>query len=175
MPRLNEDLSLAVIGADGGVLHSIPPSALASGGIGYVYERIVALEYEAEGYTVEQRSSLGYGDMGIDLTCDKPNERIFVQCKFGLKPFSVSKIEELLFKASKYVKSNTCAGANYFDLVIPNAQLAFPTPKKARIDSRHQNKAKFAFLRHNTLQAAITLRIREVPVPIAPPAAVTDA
>lgn len=166
IPRLNANLSVTVMGTDGCVLHEIPRSALASGGIGYVYERIVALHYEAEGYSVEERSNLGYFDKGIDLICDRLNERIFVQCKFSLKSFSVSKIEELLYKASKHIKSNLCTGSNYFDLVVPDAQIAFPMPRKDQLDARHQNKAKFAFLRHNSLQATVTLRIREVPVPI---------
>lgn len=43
--HVNPDLSITVTAPDGSVLHSIPPTALATGGIGYVYERVVALDY----------------------------------------------------------------------------------------------------------------------------------
>lgn len=165
IPHLNSDLSVTVTSPDGFVLHSIPAAALTAGGIGYLYERIVALDYLARGYEVEQRSTLGFRDRGIDLVCENGTERIFVQCKFSLKPFSVKKVEDVLFKASGYIKQNLSTRKNYFDLVVNSDQLAFPLPKRPST-GKNVNKAKFAFLRHNAMQSNLLLRIQEVELPL---------
>ena len=165
IPHLNSDLSITVKNPDGIVLHSIPAKALTAGGIGYLYERVVALDYAARGYEVEQRSSLGFRDRGIDLVCENATERIFVQCKFSLKPFSVKKVEDVLFKASGYIKQNLSTRKNYFDLVVNSDQIAFPLPKRSSTE-KNVNKAKFAFLRHNAMQSNLLLRIQEVELPL---------
>lgn len=62
VPVLNPDLSVSVYGDNGIGLHHLPASAFVGGGMGYLFERIVCLHYEARGYEVEQRASLGFRD-----------------------------------------------------------------------------------------------------------------
>ena len=127
--------------------------------MGYFFERIVCLHYSHLGFAVEERSCLGYNDRGIDLVADRAGERVFVQCKFTFAPISPKRIEEVLFAASAFVRANRCSGANYFDLVVPSLELAFP-PRRPR----RRVTAQQAFLRHNDLQNAVKLRLVEVSV-----------
>jgi hypothetical protein len=100
-----------------------------------------------------------------EAPCD---ERIFVQCKFSTRPFSVRKVEQTLHKASSFVKENLCSGSNYFDLVIPYQTYAFPEAPVRR-GRRPVNLARSAFLRYNSLQSLVKLRIREVELSIPDP------
>ena len=95
-PCVHKDLSITILDPVGNTLHTIPPAALAGGGFGYVYERLVGIHYEAQGFSVEYRSRLGYLDRGVDLVADRSDCRLFIQCKCSFVPFSPKKIEELL-------------------------------------------------------------------------------
>jgi hypothetical protein len=158
-PVLNADLSVSVYARDGARISLIPAAALAGGGMGYVFERIVCLHYEDLGYEVEERSSLGYQDRGVDLIANAHGERVFVQCKFSLRSIGPKKVEELLYVASAFVRQNLSAGANYFDLVVPSLALAFPTKQGSK-----RSAAQHAFVRHNGLQSKVKLRLVEVPI-----------
>ncbi|AVS85859.1 hypothetical protein C8239_14785 [Paracidovorax avenae] len=159
-PSINADLSISVFAADGSQICLIPSRALVRGGIGYVFERFACLDYERRGYVVEQRSSLGYLDRGIDLVADAPGERIFVQCKFTLQSFGPKKIEQLLYAASSFIKHNLIDGTNYFDLVVPALEIAFPRNRR----NGGRNAAYEAFLARNRLQRSVVLRVVEVPI-----------
>lgn len=127
--------------------------------MGYFFERIVCLHYEKLAYEVEERSCLGYQDRGVDLVASKHGERVFVQCKFTLQSLGPKKVEELLYAASSFVRENLSGGVNYFDLVVPSLELAFPTKRSKRSPS-----ARHAFVRHNGLQNKVKLRLVEVPI-----------
>jgi hypothetical protein len=161
VPRINTDLSVSVLNDAGAEIHRLPPTALTRGGIGYVYERLVCIHYITNGYTVSHRASLGFLDQGIDLIAERPGERIFVQCKFTLKSMGPKRVEQLLYAASKFIKSNLSTESNYFDLVIPSKEIAFP-PHKIR-NMRASSPLK-AFQQYNKTQNLIKLRINEVPI-----------
>lgn len=160
-PVLNPDLSVSVYGGDGQRLHHLPASAFVGGGMGYLFERIVCLHYEARGYAVEQRASLGFRDQGVDLIANAPGERIFVQCKFTTRSIGPQQVERLLYVASKLIRDHRCSGINFFDLAVPCAALAFPVKSHGG-----RSAALEAFMRHNKLQRQIRLRLVEVPLPM---------
>jgi hypothetical protein len=145
--------------SDGAVSCVIPAAAFVGGGMGYFFERIACLHYESLGYEVQERSSLGFLDRGVDLIADSPGERVFVQCKFTLQSMGPKKVEELLYAASAFVSRNLCDGANYFDLVVPSLALAFPVRR-----GKNTSSARHAFVRHNRLQHTVKLRLVEVPI-----------
>lgn len=164
VPRLNPDLSTTVTAEDGRVVHTIPPAALTQGGIGILYERLVGLHYEKNGYNVEYRSRLGYLDAGVDLIARNENECRFIQCKFRLQSMSRSTVESLLFAASRFVKNNLTPYENHFDLVVPFEAKAFPNRWNTKKTSLIPNPARKAFLRYNTTQQKIRLHIVEIPL-----------
>lgn len=159
IPRINEDMSVTVVGSTGQAIHHLPAAALVGGGFGYVYERLVGLWYEAQGYRVEYRSHLGYLDGGVDLVADDPDNRHFVQCKLTFKPISPAKVEQLLHKASLLVSQNLLAKSCHFDLVVPSIAMAFPERAGGAANRAHQ-----AFLHHNRVQRSVKLAVVEVPV-----------
>lgn len=163
VPRINTDLSISVLDGTGSLVHLIPAEALASGGVGYLYERLVGLDYERRGYNVEYRSHLGYRDAGVDLIAVDSEEKRFVQCKFTLHSMGRGKIEELLYKASKFVKANLGHQKNHFDLVVPDEAAAFPHPGHRNLA---KNIAKRVYLRYNETQNDIQLHIVEIPMPL---------
>lgn len=166
-PRVNADLSVDVLGTDGQVIHAISPAALTGGGIGFVYERIVGLHYEALGYVVDYRSRLGYRDAGVDLVARRDAETRFVQCKCTLHRISPAAVEQLLYAASEFVLKNLAPGENRFDLVVPFVERTFPAPPPGARTLR--NKAKDVFLRYNRTQHQVVLDVVEVPFPMPMP------
>ena len=175
IPRIDKDLSITVVDSYGNTLHTISPAALAGGGFGYVYERLVGLQYESQGFCVEYRSRLGYHDRGVDLIADRSDCRIFVQCKCSFVPFSPGKIETLLAKASSFVKANLTEHSNQFVLVVPSLELAFPKRKSKGGKSPAPNRAHHAFLKYNSLQSDVRLEVVEVPVSVPGLTHVADA
>ena len=165
-PCVHKDLSITILDPVGNTLHTIPPAALAGGGFGYVYERLVGIHYESQGFSVEYRSRLGYLDRGVDLVADRSDCRLFIQCKCSFVPFSPKKIEELLAKASLYVRENLVARRNSFLLVVPSIELAFPTPRPKRGKSFTPNRARHAFLRYNAMQPDVRLELVEVSISV---------
>lgn len=163
IPRINNDLSVSVLNEFGTEIHRLPPAALAKGGIGYVYERMVCVHYRKNGYEVSHRASLGFLDQGVDLVAERPGEKIFVQCKFTLSSMSPKKVETLLYAASRFIKANLSTERNFFDLVVPNKEMAFPSPKNS---SKRASSSLRAFQRYNQTQNLIKLRINEVPIDI---------
>lgn len=163
VPVVNADLSVDVLGPGGDRLHSIAPAALVGGGVGYLYERLVGLDYERQGYSVEYRSRLGYRDAGVDLIAKRANEIRFIQCKCVLHAISPMHVERILFAASEFVRSNLGPLENHFDLVVPFEGRAFPT--RSSRGRRAENKARAAFLRYNGTQRRVRLHIREFPLP----------
>lgn len=157
VPQLNSDMSVTVTANDGSIIHVIPSSALARGGIGYLYERIVGLHYERIGYSVEYRCHLGFMDRGVDLVAKNETECHFIQCKFTLKSMSRAKVESLLFAASAFVQKNLEPISNHFDLVVPSKETAFPERRQT---------AQRAFFRYNTTQRQVRLNIVEVPIEV---------
>jgi Holliday junction resolvase-like predicted endonuclease len=129
--------------------------------MGYLFERIVCLHYEAHGYLVKQRAGLGFRDQGVDLIANAPGERIFVQCKFTMRSIGPQQVERLLWAASKFIRDHRCSGENFFDLVVPCTALAFPVKRPAG-----RSAALHAFMRHNELQRQVALRLVEVPLPL---------
>lgn len=166
VPRLNSDLSVTVTNMDMQVVHIIPPYALTRGGIGFLYERLVGLHYEAKGYNVEYRNRLGYFDAGVDLIANKEKERRFIQCKFRTKSISQSEVERLLLAASTFVKNNLAPRGNHFDLAIPFEFMAFPLPRSTKKSRPTSNLARSAFLKYNAIQSQIQLHIVEIPMEI---------
>ena len=167
VPRLNRDLSISVLSADGSEIERIPASALASGGIGYFFERIVGLRYEQAGYLVEYRNSLGYHDRGVDLVANKGEQRRFVQCKFTLKRLPVSRVEQLLFAASSFVRANLGPSNNHFDLAVPSKSIAFPEQGgRTGKAGGSPNRAKTSLERYNLSQSLVRLHVVEVPIEV---------
>lgn len=161
VPQINTDLSVSILNETGAEIHRLPPTALTRGGIGYVYERLVCIHYINNGYAVAHRAPLGFLDQGVDLVAERPGERIFVQCKFTLKPMGPKKVEQLLYAASQFIKSNLSTESNYFDLVVPNQEVAFPS---SRMRKMRTPSALKIFQRYNQTQKQIKLRINEVPI-----------
>lgn len=157
VPQLNSDMSVTVTAHDGSIAHVIPSSALAQGGIGYLYERIVGLHYERIGYSVEYRCHLGFRDRGVDLVARNEMECRFIQCKFTLRSMSPSKVESLLFAASAFVQENLEQRKNHFDLAVPSKEAAFPARRQT---------AQRAFFRYNATQHQVQLNIVEVPIEV---------
>ena len=167
VPVVNADLSVEVLGPDGDRLHTIAPAALVGGGIGYLYERLVGLDYERQGYSVEYRSRLGYRDAGVDLVAKRANEARFIQCKCVLHAISPMNVERILFAASGFVRSNLGPVENHFDLVVPFEARAFP-PRSGRGRGRGrqaENKARASFLGYNGTQGRVRMHIREFQFP----------
>lgn len=158
VPRLNSDMSVTVTAENGSVAHVLPAEALAGGGIGYFYERLVGLHYERAGYRVEYRSHLAFLDKGVDLVASSASERRFIQCKFTRRSIGVAKVERLLYGASTFVRDNLGLGKHHFDLVVPSRAIAFP----------EGCRAERAFTRYNASQHHVRLNIVEVPMEGAP-------
>lgn len=156
-PELNPDMSLSIRDRDGVAIDTLPASMLTNGGMGNFYERVVGLHYERAGFTVEYRSHLGFLDRGVDLIARNPGEQRFIQCKFTLKAMPKARVEQLLFSASSFVKEHLSPGRNFFDLVVPFKDLAFPV-------KGGENKANFAFYRHGLTQSLVHLNIVEVQI-----------
>ncbi|QDJ57126.1 restriction endonuclease [Bordetella hinzii] len=104
---------------DGMALHSISYSSLSPSQWGYVYERHVGLQFEAEGYAVTYRGlQFGFVDNGVDLVLERDDETIYVQCKYTLgKRISANEVRWILHKADAYLAKQYQGHRLHFHLV----------------------------------------------------------
>jgi Holliday junction resolvase-like predicted endonuclease len=163
VPRLNLDTSVSVLDPEGAQIDMIPRSHLRPSDYGYVYERLVGLDYEARGFAVQYRMQFGYQDSGVDLVCERADQVRFVQCKYVGGTISRAKVEKLLYSASAFVARHSGLDRQlFFDLAVPCIALAFPTRVTRRSKRTVPNVALASFERYNQLQRRVRLNVVEV-------------
>jgi hypothetical protein len=151
----------------GRALHVFGYDQLKGTAWGKLYERHVGLHYEALGYTVQYRGlRLGYFDSGIDLDCEGPDERLFIQCKFTSSRLGPQRIEQLLYSASGFLNRAYTGTRLNFALIVPSIRIAFG-------DTRSRNRGDAVgmrrFLYVNERQNRVRVRVVEVPMQFASP------
>lgn len=151
---------------DGKPLHSFSYASLSASQWGYVYERHVGLQFEAEGYAVTyQGLRFGFLDNGVDLVLERDSETIYVQCKYTLgKRISANEVRWILHKADAYLAKQYQGRPLHFHLVIPDLERCFSSVK-LRLNGvvKKHSTARF-FEEHNNLQNRIRLKVVEVPM-----------
>lgn len=151
---------------DGTALHSVSYASLSPSQWGYVYERHVGLQFEAEGYAVTYRGlQFGFVDNGIDLILERDDETIYVQCKYTLgKRISANEVRWILHKADAYLAKQYQGRRLHFHLVVPDSEKCFSSVKLRLNGVVKKHSAARYFEEHNNLQNRVGLKIVEVPM-----------
>jgi hypothetical protein len=106
IPRKNGEKSVVqLINSDGKVKNSLCYTKITPFLWGMLFERIVGLWYEKNGYQVFYNGiNMGVMDGGIDLICRREQEQTcYVQCKSGLKKIGKQSIEKILYNGGNYI------------------------------------------------------------------------
>lgn len=147
------------------IIDLISVQDMGSSDWGFVYERWVGLELERQGWNVDYRGlTLGLSDNGIDLIAFREGRTRYLQCKFLHKSFGKQKIEQILYKASQYLHKRELNPGDYFELVVPYINKAFPPIRRNK--AYVENYLKRRFLGHNQTQSRIRLGITEISMDI---------
>ncbi|MGZ2749049.1 restriction endonuclease [Burkholderia stagnalis] len=164
IPRVTPEHAVEVFNTSGQVIDTISADQLTPSDFGAVYERLVGLRFEAEGYHVEYRgATLGFNDQGVDLIARRASETRFIQCKSTTSPMSKQQVEWILYKASTYIDKHAHGQDQFFELVIPSIDKVFPTKLGKQSGKVRPNSSKQRFLIHNQRQQRVRLVITEIP------------
>lgn len=168
---IGDDSVVRVLGPDGEVIDTFHSKDLSRGGWGAVYERCVGLHYEDLGYQVTYRgATLGYLDQGVDLVASRGQETRFIQCKFKRSSLGPTQVEWLLCKASTFVSREAKGRNQFFELVVPSINQAFPQRKAKRERSEIKpNSALLRLLSYNNTQSQVKIVVTEYPLPVGTP------
>ncbi|MBU9379011.1 restriction endonuclease [Burkholderia gladioli] len=134
--------------------------------MGYVYERHVGLQFEADGYAVTYRGlQSGFVDNGVDLILERDGEIIYVQCKYAtVKRLNANHIRWILHKADAFLARQYQGHHLHFHLVVPNSKQCFSSIKlKLNGVVRTYSTARY-FEEHNNLQNHVRLKVVEIPM-----------
>jgi Holliday junction resolvase-like predicted endonuclease len=149
----------------------LPYNKLNDSDWGYVYEKFVGQKLESEGYEVIYNGlEKGWLDRGIDLIAIKNNQLNFVQCKYSCGNISKSKIEWILYKASRVLFENYAKYNKkiHFTLIVSKKEECFSKrkPKNFRLNFTDNSKVEYPmlqyFLDHNFVQDKVKLEFREI-------------
>lgn len=151
---------------DGKALHSFPYASISPAQWGYVYERHVGLQFEAEGYTVTYRGlQFGFVDNGVDLDLERDGETTYVQCKYSLgKRLSANEIRWILHKADAFLAKQYQGRRLHFHLVVPDSDRCFSSVKLRLNGVVKKHSTARYFEEHNNLQNRVRLKVVEVPM-----------
>lgn len=151
---------------DGKALHSFPYASLSPSHWGYVYERHVGLQFEAEGYAVTYRGlQFGFVDNGVDLVLERDDETIYVQCKYTFgKRISANEVRWILHKADAFLAKHYQGRRLHFHLVVPDSERCFSSVKLRINGSLKKHSTARYFEEHNHLQNRVRLKVVEVPM-----------
>ncbi len=164
IPRVTPEHAVEIFDTSGQVIDTISASELTPSDFGAVYERLVGLHFEAEGYHVEYRGAkLGFNDHGVDLIARRTSETRFIQCKSTTRPMSRQQVEWILYKASTYIDNHAHGQSQFFELVIPSIDQVFPTKIGKQSGKAKPNPSRQRFLIHNQRQQQVRLVITEIP------------
>ncbi len=151
---------------NGKALHSISYASLSPSQWGYVYERHVGLQFEAEGYAVTYRGlQFGFVDSGVDLVLERDDETIYVQCKYTFgKRISANEVRWILHKADAYLAKQHQGRRLHFHLVVPDSERCFSSVKLRLNGTVKKHSTARYFEEHNNLQNRVRLKVAEVPM-----------
>lgn len=115
---------------------------------GMLYERMVGIHYEKNGYDVEYCGlNKGVLDQGIDLICRKYEElTCYIQCKSGEKTIGKQGIETILYKGGNFIAKNENHKCRFI--------LAIETEKLVSTVNRRR------FMQWNQIQSKVRLEIK---------------
>ncbi|SFT72913.1 hypothetical protein [Paraburkholderia aspalathi] len=164
IPHVTPGHAVEVFNTAGQLIDTIGAGELTPSDFGAVYERLVGLHFEAEGYLVKYRgATLGFYDQGVDLVARRGLETRFIQCKSKIRSLSRQQIEWILYKASAYIDKHAQGPDQFFELVIPSMSRVFPTKVGKQSGKVKPNPSKQRFLVHNQRQKRVRLVITEIP------------
>lgn len=135
---------------------------------GQIYEKYVGQILEGQGYKIfYQGLEKGFLDQGIDLIAENETDIIYVQCKYLKIHLTKSRIEWILYKASKELlkayENNT--KKIIFMLVVNNIDENFskriPKGYKNTISNNKYPLLEY-FLSHNNTQNKVRLECIEI-------------
>lgn len=138
---------------------------------GFIYEKFVGQTLEDEGYDVDYNGlNAGFLDRGIDLIAYKNGKANFIQCKYGNKFITKSRIEGILYKASNILKENSERYPKKicFILIVNKKEKAFSKRKSKsfKLNFTDVSKVEYPmlqyFLDHNHIQNKVKLDFREI-------------
>ena len=137
-----------LLNANGNNLKSYQISDLTPFLKGMLYERMVGIYFENNGYDVEYYGlNKGVLDQGIDLICRKYEEpTCYVQCKSGEKTIGKQGIETILYKGGNFIAKNENHKCRFI--------LATETEKLVSKSNRRR------FMQWNQLQSKVRLEIK---------------
>ncbi|WP_080953894.1 MULTISPECIES: restriction endonuclease [Xanthomonas] len=151
---------------DGKSVHCFPYASLSPSHWGYVYERHVGLQFEAQGYAVTYRGlQFGFVDGGVDLVLERDDETIYVQCKYTFgKRISANEVRWILHKADAYLARQYQGRRLHFHLVVPDSNRCFSSVKLRLNGTVKKHSTARYFEEHNNLQSRVRLKVVEVPM-----------
>lgn len=138
---------------------------------GYVYEKYVGQVYEEEGWIVDYHGmNKGFLDEGVDLIAYKDGIINAIQCKYVTSILSKSKVEWILFKASKLLDqlSLEYPKKTFFTLVVSDVEQSFSKKGRKNFKLTFSDSTKIEypllqyFLDHNHFQDKVKLNFREI-------------
>lgn len=138
---------------------------------GFIYEKFVGQILEDEGYKVEYNGlNAGVFDKGIDLVAYKNGQVNFIQCKYVKTFLTKSRIEWILYRASKILKENSERYPKKicFMLIVNKKEKAFSKRKlkSFKLNFTDVSKVEYPmlqyFLDHNHIQHKVKLDFREI-------------
>ena len=137
-----------LLNANGNNLKSYQISDLTPFLKGMLYERMVGIYFENNGYDVEYCGlNKGVLDEGIDLICHKSEEpTCYIQCKSGEKTIGKQGIETILSKGGNFIAKNEKHKC-HFVLVIESDKLV------SKVN-------RLRFLQWNQIQSKVRLEIK---------------
>jgi hypothetical protein len=138
---------------------------------GYVFEKFVGQVLEDEGWEIDYHGlKNGFLDRGIDLIAYKNGAINAIQCKYVTSFISKSRIEWILYNASKLL-DETCfkyPKNTFFTLIVSDIDLSFSKKKRKNFKLTFSDVSKTEypllqyFLDHNHVQDKIKLQFREI-------------
>lgn len=151
---------------DGESVHCFSYASLSPSHWGYVYERHVGLQFEAQGYAVTYRGlQFGFVDGGVDLVLERDDETIYVQCKYTFgKRISANEVRWILHKADAYLARQYQGRRLHFHLVVPDSDRCFSSVKLRLNGTVKKHSTARYFEEHNNLQNRVRLKVVEVPM-----------
>ncbi len=137
-----------LLDANGNNLKSYQISDLTPFLKGMLYERMVGIHFENNGYDVEYCGlNKGVLDQGIDLICRKPEQpTCYIQCKSGGKTVGKQGIETILYKGGNFIAKNENHKCRFI--------LAIETEKLVSTVNRRR------FMQWNQIQSKVRLEIK---------------
>ncbi|HRP89649.1 MAG TPA: restriction endonuclease [Edaphocola sp.] len=150
---------------------TMPYESISISEWGLVYEKYVGQVLEEEGYDVTYNGlNKGFLDRGVDLIAHKENQIHFMQCKFTRGNISKSRIDWILYKASRILLDTYTKEKKklFFTLIVSNKEECFSKhiPKNFKLNFTETSKIDYPmiqyFLDHNHIQNKIVLEFREI-------------